>query len=61
LRQWLALGTYLDARAGAPADLAQRRVDAWLAGTARYPLQLAEEDGYRARKVPEVSRQLAGD
>jgi hypothetical protein len=54
-RQFLAILVFLDGSATTPDE----RVRAWLALTERHPRQLREDQGFYARKLPEVQRAAA--
>jgi hypothetical protein len=54
-RQFLAILVLLDGSATTPDE----RVRAWLALTERHPRQLREDQGFYARKLPEVQRAAA--
>lgn len=59
MRYYLAIDAYLDSLRAAPAQRAERRLQAWFDATERYPRQLHEMDKqtYVATKRMEIERQ----
>lgn len=59
MRYYLAIDAFLDSLRAAPAQRAERRVQAWFDATERYPRQLREMDRgtYVAMKRGEIERQ----
>jgi len=61
MRYYLAIDTYLDSLALAPAQRVDHRLQAWFDATEKYPRQLHEvdRDAYLSMKRSEVERQSA--
>ena len=60
MRYYFGILAYLDSLTVPPKEQPDRRVDAWLALTERYPLQLREAAGYFERKTADVRKQHSG-